>query len=273
MRRVVVAAFITAMAQAAQAADLPDLTDLPILRGPVREGLSTSTTYWGGYYVGGQYGVSSNNFGTDGALPALDALSASTSSVGDSTLSGSQIYSKTTANGAGGFAGYNAQWTDVVLGVDVNYNIGGQTANYLVTPSPRTVVSGTDTYNTVTSGSQTMKITDYGSARLRAGWAVDCFLPYATVGVAVGRADFTRTINVVGTLDPGGGNPIVPYSATGVQTKPGAFLYGYSYGGGLDVAVFKGLFVRAEVEVNRFTTAWGMDATVTSARVGGGYKF
>ena len=273
MRRFVVAAFMTAMAQVAQAADLPDLTDLPILRGPVRDGLSTSTKNWAGYYVGAQYGVNSNNFGTAGALSALDALSNSISVAADSTLSGSQVFNKTTANGIGGFAGYNAQWTDVVLGVDVNYNFGGQTANYLINPSAFSIVANGGTYNTVTSGSQTMKITDYGSARFRAGWAVNSFLPYATIGVAGGRADFTRTINVSGTFDPGGGNPIVPYSASGVQTKPGAFLYGYSYGGGLDVALFKGLFVRAEVEVNRFTSAWGMDATVTSARVGAGYKF
>ena len=273
MRRVVVAAFLMATVQAVQAADLPDLTDLPILRGAVREGLSTTTTYWGGYYVGGQYGVNSNNFGTAGVISALDSLSSTASPVGSSALTGAQAFSNTTANGAGGFAGYNAQWTDVVLGVDVNYNLGGQTANFLVTPAARSVTLGGTTYDTITTGSATMKITDYGSARLRAGWAVDFGLPYATVGVAMGRADFTRTINVTGTADPGGGNPIVPYSATGVQTKPGALLYGYSYGGGLDVALFKGLFVRAEFEVDRFTSAWGMDATVTSARVGAGYKF
>ena len=273
MRRVVVAAFITAMAQAAQAADLPDLTDLPILRGGVREGLSTRTTNWAGFYVGGQYGLNSNNFGTAGVISALDTLSATVSPVGSSTLTGSQLYSKTTANGAGGFAGYNAQWTDVVLGVDVNYNFVGQIANFAVTPTARSVTVGGTTFNTVTTGSQTMNITDYGSARLRAGWAADCFLPYATVGFAMGRADFTRTINVTGTADPGGGNPIVPYNASGAQTKPGALLYGFSYGGGLDVMMFKGLFVRAEVEVDRFTSAWGMDATVTSARVGAGYKF
>ncbi|MBI3699512.1 MAG: porin family protein [Afipia sp.] len=271
MRRLVVVAFTMAAAQAAYAADLPDLTNLPILRGPVRDGLTTSTKNWNGFYVGGQYGVSSTNFGTAGALSALDALAASTSVAADSTLTGAQSNDKTTASGWGGFAGYNAQWTDAVLGVDVNYNFAGQQASYIVTPSFTTVVTGGSTYNTTTSGAATMKITDYGSARLRAGWAVDCFLPYATVGVALGRADMTRVINVNGTVDNGGGP--VPYNATGVQTKPGAFLYGYSYGGGLDLALFKGLFMRAEVEVNRFTTAWGMDATVTSARLGAGYKF
>lgn len=271
MRRVVVAAFMTAMAPAAQAADLPDLTDLPILRGAVRDGLSTSTKNWAGYYVGGQYGVSSTNFTMPGALQGLDLLANNTSIAADSTLSGAQFNTKTTANGFGGFAGYNAQWTDAVLGVDVNYNVGGQNVSYVVNPSAAVQVIGGNTFNTTTTGAATMKITDYGAARFRAGWAVNNFLPYATVGVAVGRADLARTINVSGTVDSGGGP--VPYNVTGSETKPGAFLYGYSFGGGLDVALFAGVFLRAEVEVNRFTTAWGMDATVTSARAGAGYKF
>ncbi|MBN8981274.1 MAG: porin family protein [Rhizobiales bacterium] len=271
MRRFVVAALMTVTAQAVQAADMPDLTNLPILRGAVRDGLNTSIKNWQGYYFGGQYGYSSTNFGTPGVLSALDSLAGNTSIAAVSTLSGMQFNDKTTASAWGGFAGYNAQWTDVVLGVDVNYNFAGQQVSYVVNPAFRTLVSGPSTYNTTTSGAATMKITDYGSARFRAGWAIDCFLPYATVGVALGRADMARTINVSGTVDNGGGP--VPYSATGVETKPGAFLYGYSYGGGLDLAMYKGLFMRAEVEVNRFTSAWGMEATVTSARVGAGYKF
>ena len=38
-----------------------------------------------------------------------------------------------------------------------------------------------------------MRITDYGAARLRGGWVVGNFLPYATLGVAVGRANITRS--------------------------------------------------------------------------------
>ena len=271
MRRFVVAAMVGMAAQSAQAADLPDLTDLPILRGGIRDGLARTNADWQGFYVGGQYGVNSNNFQTLGAAAALTALANNTSTIANPAIGGVQLNDKTTAQGWGGFAGYNAQWTDAVLGVDVNYNFGGQQVTFAGTSPFSVDVIGPNTYTTSTTGVATMKITDYGSARFRAGWAVSGFLPYATVGFAMGRADLARSVTISGTVDPGGGP--VPFSLVGTETKPGALLYGYSYGGGLDVSLFAGLFLRAEVEVVRFTSNWGMDATVTSARAGAGFKF
>lgn len=273
MRRFGVAVILLAAAQTAQAADFPDLTDLPILRGGIRDGLSRTNTDWSGFYVGGQYGVSSNNFQTLGAPQRLQALAGSMTPPGTTNFATYQVNDQTGSQGWGGFVGYNAQWTDAVLGIDVNYNFGGQKVSRVINPTSAVQTVGVDDYVTVTSGNQTMKITDYGSARLRAGWAVSGFLPYATVGFAMGRADMASVVNVNGTVDPGGGGNPVPYNNQGVQNKSGALLYGYSYGGGLDVSLFAGLFLRAEVEVARFTTNWGMDATVTSARAGAGFKF
>src|SRR5689334_18757571 len=61
MRSLVLAAVLSGVVSAAHAADLPDL---PILRGGLTEGLSTSRVNWEGYYVGvqGGYGSSDENF-------------------------------------------------------------------------------------------------------------------------------------------------------------------------------------------------------------------
>lgn len=270
MRRFVLALTMISAMPFAHAADMPDL---PILRGAVRDILPRTNVDWGGFYVGGQYGVTSNNFGTSGANQQMQALAASMTPPGTTNFASYQVNDKTTTQGWGGFVGYNWQWTDAVLGFDVSYMRGGQRVSSVINPVGVAQTINGDDYVTVTSGNQTMSITDYGSARLRAGWAVSSFLPYATVGFSMGRADISRVVNVNGTVDVGGGGNPVAYNNQGVQAKSGALLYGYSYGGGLDVMMFAGLFLRGEVEVSRFTTSWAMDATVTTARLGAAYKF
>src|SRR5436305_2305930 len=61
MRRWLLAAAMFGAVPGAQAADLPDL---PVLRGGLTEGLTTSRVNWQGFYAGGQagYGSSNENF-------------------------------------------------------------------------------------------------------------------------------------------------------------------------------------------------------------------
>jgi len=269
MRRIVLAMMMAAAVQGAQAADYPD--DLPILRGGFRDGV-TGVPRWQGVYVGVQYGGSNSSFGGPSVNAPLASLAAS-APFASTAISTTMLPDQTTANGVGGFVGYNWQWDDIILGVDANYNVGGQRGLSFITPVTNTVPYGGGLdIEATTSGSATMKITDYGAIRARAGWAVGIFLPYVTGGFSMGRADMARTITVTGTIDPGGAaTPYGPVNTT--QTKSGAFIYGFSYGGGLDVMLTRGLFARGEVEVNRFTAAWGMDATVTTLRGGLGYRF
>ena len=264
MRRIVLAMIMATVVQGAHAADLPDL---PVLRGSLREGLAP--TRWQGFYVGGQYGASSTRFNDPGAATGLSNFVYTSTLFSDTVPSTIQGFDKTTANGAGGFIGYNWQWDDAVLGIDANYNVGGQRTSSFIVPSVTTQTANGNTYDILATGSSSMKITDYGSIRGRAGWAAGPFMPYLTLGVAVGRADFARNVTVEST--PTSPTAYGPRNIT--QTNNGAFIYGYSYGGGIDVHLIKGLFARGEVEVTRFVETWGMDATVTTARGGLGYKF
>ena len=94
--------------------------------------------------------------------------------------------------GYGGFVGYNFQWSDAIIGVELNYthgnffgaNSGSQSQSFQY---PNDYISTANV-----SSSASMKITDYGSLRVRGGYAIDCFLPYRFVGVAMGQANINR---------------------------------------------------------------------------------
>jgi outer membrane immunogenic protein len=77
-----------------------------------------------------------------------------------------------TANGPvfGGFLGYNFQWDQLVIGFDIGYKY----ASVL-------------DFSTATTH---FKLVDYVPGGARAGYAIGTFLPYALVGVAVGRFNY-----------------------------------------------------------------------------------
>ena len=118
-----------------------------------------------------------------------------------------------------------------------------------------------------------MRLTDYGSLRVRGGYAVGSFLPYAFVGVAMGQADINRRADA--TLDYlyVGTNGLPNYSASGFLTDNANshFVTGFAAGLGFDWMLCAGLFLRAEWEYLRFTST--VDTSVNTARLGLGYKF
>ena len=180
------------------------------------------------------------------------------------------------------FAGYNVQFSDVIFGVEFHYNRSSFSANAPVTPIGRIVTVNGVEYDVDIGGSASMSITDYGAARLRAGWIVDNFLAYGAVGLAVGRADITRSAQVSGTQtvvctavnDPPGCGIATPFTAQSInESKNAHFLYGWSAGGGVDVMLMPNFFVRGEIEYITFTKAQGILAQIGTARVGAGFKF
>ena len=128
-----------------------------------------------------------------------------------------------------------------------------------------------------------MKIHDWGSARFRAGWAVDNLMPYATVGLAFGPPDITRSATATGEENPPDPPqtcatdvtpPIcVPFTFTKGEEKRNAWLFGWTVGGGLDYLVLPNVFLRAEYEYVSFAGVAGTKASINTARVGAGYRF
>jgi opacity protein-like surface antigen len=120
-----------------------------------------------------------------------------------------------------------------------------------------------------------MKVTDYGSLRVRGAYAVDGFLPYGFVGIALGQANINRRADAdiyyryVGATVPPLPDLAGAYSLT--DDKNSHFIWGFAGGLGVDVMLYSGLFFRAEWEYLRFTTK--VDTTINTVRAGLGYKF
>ncbi|WP_249225344.1 outer membrane protein [Tardiphaga alba] len=253
MRSFLIAAAVFTFGQAAQAADLP------FLRGSFQDGPVLQRPIWDGFYVGGQasYGSAVSNIS-----PSFNAGLQSTyiPPVGETGQFNWPGLASPQDNSTafGGFVGYNSQWDDVVIGLEANYIHG----------SYKTVTSAaagsTDSLGTplTTSSTATIKIDDFGSLRLRAGYVAGSFLPYAFVGVGAGNMVTDRSTQVsIGGV----------YYPPNRDTKSN-LVYGYSAGLGVDVMLVGGLFMRAEYEYQRIT-AKDVDGNVNSGRVGLGYRF
>jgi opacity protein-like surface antigen len=259
MRRLLLAAVICGAAQGAYAADMPDL---PVLRGSLPEGLSTVRTVWQGYYIGGQASYGSV---TSKPSPSLNSDLQNTlvppagypaypwRSLGPASERGT---------GWGAFFGYNSQWDDVVVGIEGNYIHSG--LNAFTSSTGYTFAPAAPTNMTATSNA-TIRSTDFGSVRLRAGYVVGSFLPYAFVGGGMGSQTVDRSVST-SPLPQNWNLPTL--ISSGSKTN---LVYGYSAGVGVDVMLMAGLFLRAEYEYQRVTST--IESNINSARVGIGYKF
>jgi opacity protein-like surface antigen len=272
MRRFLLVAAIVGTATAAQAADMPDF-----LRGSFTA--PVARTNWQGFYIGGQasYGAADMDF-TNSGQDLLKKLLNNVDIQDKFDIASWPLQQKTNTqnSGFGGFAGYNGQWTDVVVGVELNY-VHGKFFNSSRGDQTRTFFFPTDYQTTAhVSSSSAMTITDFGSLRVRGGYALGCFLPYMFGGVALGQANINRQAEYgifykyVGTQIPPLPN-LGPSEATLTDNANSHFIYGYSGGLGIDMMLFANLFVRAEWEYMRFTAP--VDTTVNTVRAGIGYKF
>jgi opacity protein-like surface antigen len=275
MRRVVVAAMILGVASGARAADL---SELPILRGSVTEGLTTSTVNWQGFYVGGQagYGASDESFsGTNTNMLAalLDHNVIEEMQVSQWNLGLGKQSSRSAAYGA--FFGYNAQWEDVVLGLEASYMHGsfGGSSNAFKELVSGAQLSDGNFHDVAVTSSASISISDMATFRGRAAYAWGCFLPYIFGGFALGNADISRSVLVQDAVSttgaPGSFASLVPLSAN--DTLHNHLIYGYTGGLGVDVNLVGGLFMRAEWEYIRFTAS--VDTNINTVRAGLGYKF
>jgi outer membrane immunogenic protein len=279
MRRLLVALALLGLVSDAFAADYTP----PVLRGSDSFLPATPTYFrWSGFYAGGQVTYGSGNADFSSATDPLTAFALrNTVLEGQVGVSSWNVLgtADTGAAGFGGFVGYNTQWDDVVLGLELNYT---RSSFNITAPNNPLGLNVTDTegnFNVLSSGSASEKIQDFAVLRARAGWAFDNFLPYATVGLAVGRADLnvTSTLLVQNTI-----NPIpVPAPAcalatcviTSSQSKTNAFLYGYSVGGGLEMALTRNIFARGEYEYIQWAPIWQITSHLNMTRLGVGFRF
>jgi outer membrane immunogenic protein len=262
----------------ARAADW--LPEVPVLRGPI--GIN-----WEGFIVGGQIGVgnSDTDFGSSTENMIAYILR-------DTTIENEQAPSNWTTlpsqighlTSYGGFVGYNTQWGQIVFGVDGAYNVVSSSGSSASDSIGRQFTTSDGFWNDVDIvASSSIKLNDYGTLRGRVGYAIGQFLPYATIGAAVGRFDYAVTAGVYGYGTPTTGSSGQPFCISGsypnctwtIQTdqKDNAIAAGLELGLGLDVAITPNVFVRGEWEFIAFAQIHGINYNMNTARAGIGVKF
>jgi opacity protein-like surface antigen len=287
MRRLLVALGVLASTSSVFAGEF----DLPTLRGS-NQFVPASPTYypWSGAYAGGQLGYSGAGVNFGGGVSDIAAFLVR-NTVLESVVSELTTLPKAETSGSsfGAFIGRNFRWDDLILGVEVNYSRGVIRSSATDSVS---VIYANDAgappghhfvYDPLTvTGSASIRVTDLATFRARAGWAVDQFMPYGFVALAVARADVSRSATVFtirrdfpDAEDP----PLVPIPDEVIgpnsraEEKNGGFYAGYAAGLGADVAVLPNVFLRGEWEIVHLPNIKGMSITLNSLRGGIGMKF
>jgi outer membrane immunogenic protein len=271
MRRLLLAAVMLGAVSDACAADLPDF-----LRGSYSP--PVPRVNWQGYYVGAQggYGASDENFkgSTRNLVAQADADTLIEAEMGVSQFNLGLGKDSARAAGFGGFAGYNSQWDDVVIGLEASYlhgAFGGSSSASEERVSAMALSDGRFHDVTATS-TASIAISDMATFRGRAAYAIGSFLPYMFSGVALGKADISRSAvvqDVVSLTLSGQRTALIPLTAT--DAVHNHLIFGYTAGLGVDVNLIAGLFLRAEWEYIRFTSS--VDTNVNTVRAGLAYKF
>ena len=179
------------------------------------------------------------------------------------------------------FAGSTTRSKSLVLGVEANYSQANLSLIAPNTPISRQTSAGGNAYDVTISGSGSVTDLNFGTLRARAGWALGNFLPYGFAGVAVGHANVNIAATVSGIkihkISPVPAGPAtpacVPFSFTGTAGKNGEWLVGFTFGGGLDVALTRNVFLRAEYEYVQFAPIANLVVDVNTVRGGLGIKF
>ncbi len=210
-----------------------DLLDDSFLRGS----FSAGPVRWDGVYLGAEIGYSNLHVDFANSNASLDAFGITVPNV--------------TTNGTsyGGFLGYNYQIEpDLVIGFEFGY----------------TQPSSLSTSSTASGGgatsTATYKLVDFGTARLRAGYAFGQFLPYAAIGLAIGRFDYS-------ILTTSGGSAIQD------EHRDNAYSAGVAAALGVDVALLPNVFLRAEWEYIYFSALKGITSDVNTFRAGLAVRF
>ena len=260
--------------------------DYPVLRGSqIEDAPPVPTRFsWEGFYFGGGAGVSDTQFKPGTGLQDLARFAFRNTTLGQQIDMGNLVNNLPSKSDSGvtyfGFAGYNWAFGDAVLGFEADYTRSGhsyQIDDYIA----RRAVTPDGTVNDFTlTTNQGAKLDDYATARLRMGWAFGNFMPFATIGGAVGRFNtmstvtatnyLTQTNPVTGVISQGQANG---YPLTVGSTKKNVYGFGLTVGGGVDWALTDNMFLRGEYQLIRFADVEGTTTTVNTARAALGVKF
>lgn len=179
----------------------------------------------------------------------------------------------------GAFIGYNRQFDDAVVGVELEFNhfFNSMEGSASYSDAKRRD-RGTATDQVAYTASTSAELGDYLNLKFRGGWAVGNFLPYAFVGAVVARqrvvGNYQSTyqenvLNGNGTV----GAIISGPTAHNASYDKNGFNWGLSLGAGIDMALTQNLLVRAEYQYVGMAQFRGVSTTAHTGRIGIGFKY
>ena len=245
---------------------------------------------WRGFYVGGQFGYSDASADFSSSTQAPIAYSLRETTLENEIAPSNWPVLGTATHGAAGFGGfvgysteYMTQYAKIVLGLEANYDQASLSVSAPNSPISRITPADSQGNNYLVNitGGGTVTNLDFGTLRARAGWALGNFLPYAFAGVAIGRANVNITETTSGEQNPpafgtcssSSTPPCYPFSLTGTAGKDSEWMYGLTIGAGLDVALTRNIFLRAEYEYLQFQPVASTIVQINTVRAGAGIKF
>ena len=300
--RALLAALSLAGPATARAADL----DYDFLRGPDYDPpVAVTTIDWSGVYLGGHGGYSSAALGFQKSYQPL-IFQRTHDSTAESDFGASNLLTSRSRRvgdvSFGGYAGYNVQYDDVVVGIEVDYTSFGRGGGSSDSIS-RIKTNSLGYLETVgLQGASSTKINDFGTIRARAGYAFGNLLPYVTGGFAIGRAriadgvfiqdsgynattfnanqalttgkpahveNFGYRTGTFSQTDPTTGIPYANYASRSKTKTVG----GVALGGGLEYAITPNILLRAEYQYVLFNDFDGHKANLNTVRGGAAVKF
>jgi len=267
----------------ALAADMPEM---------LRGSYAPTYTRWEGFYFGVQGGETFGSADFSNSTQSMISYILADTEL-QSIISNWQTLPKGSTSGQsyGGFVGYNYQWNDVVLGAELNYNHmsinTGQQGSLgpILVPGASLPDGSTVLYSATLNSAASVAINDIVTARARAGWTFDRFMPYGFAGLAVGQTDVSRFVDVTvyksttpppvdGIASPQGPFLSVPFPRNPQsQSQVGVIAYGFTAGLGIEVALLQNVFARAEWEFIQFPNINDFRVEMNSMRAAVGLKF
>jgi len=221
-------------------------------------------TSWDGFNAGAHFGSSSMtaNFGNAASDEVAYILRNTTLETEIAPSNWTTLGSSTTNSVLyGGFIGYNWQWNQAVIGLDLGYSRFSSLATDASDSIERIVTTSDNVSHDVTITAQSSaKLVDYAALRGRFGYAF-------------GRFNYANSATVTDVWTPSGGSATTFGPITQSDAQDNAFAAGFVLGVGMDVALTPNLFLRGEWEYVGFGTIGGIRTDVNVARAGLGVRF
>jgi len=246
---------------------------------PLRGTVDPSFVRWDGWQFGALagYGNLNSDFGNSAQSQVAFILRNSTLEAEGAPSTWTTLPGRTT-NGAvfGAFLGYNWQWSELVLGADLAYQHPSILQSSADGSLRRIFDTSDNVQHDVTISAQSaFKLVDFATLRGRAGYAFGPWLPYAVVGVAVGRFNDATSVTVIDAMTqlPLPGTFLGTFQQSGSDGRKNIFAFGVAAGLGVDWAITPSVFLRAEWEFIGFNHVNDVRPDVQLGQLGIGVRF